>query len=116
MSNLASAAGNEISLLEFKVGKITKVQQHDTSFVSEVDTGESTGPRIVVSAIAQYVPITSMLNRLVVVLCNLKPREIRGFTSHGMLMCASNFDHSKVGVHSYFHLYDALTSICDLCV
>ena len=35
-------------------------------------------------------------NRKVVVLCNLKPRKLKGIESCGMLLCASNEDRSKV--------------------
>ena len=31
-----------------------------------------------------------------IVLCNLKPRNMRGIKSHGMLMCASNEAHDVV--------------------
>ena len=31
-----------------------------------------------------------------IVLCNLKPRNMRGIKSHGMLMCASNAAHDIV--------------------
>jgi len=32
----------------------------------------------------------------VIVLVNLKPRKLVGFNSHGMVLCASNEDHTKV--------------------
>lgn len=32
----------------------------------------------------------------VLVLCNLKARNLVGFPSHGMVLCASNEDHTKV--------------------
>ena len=35
-------------------------------------------------------------DRLVLVLCNLKARKMVGFPSHGMVLCASNEDHSEV--------------------
>lgn len=31
-----------------------------------------------------------------IVLCNLKPRKMRGVTSNGMLLCASNEAHDHV--------------------
>lgn len=37
-----------------------------------------------------------MQDRLVVVLCNLKPRNMRGIKSNGMLLCASNDAHTTV--------------------
>ena len=35
-------------------------------------------------------------DRLVIVLCNLKPRKMRGVASNGMLLCASNEAHDQV--------------------
>ena len=35
-------------------------------------------------------------NRPVIALCNLKPRNMRGVKSDGMLLCASNGDHTAV--------------------
>ena len=37
-----------------------------------------------------------MQGALVVVLANLKPRKFKEFESHGMVMCASNEDHSII--------------------
>lgn len=41
------------------------------------------------SGLGKFVPIEEMQNRLVVVLCNLKPVKIRGIESKGMVLCAS---------------------------
>lgn len=37
-----------------------------------------------------------MLDRLVVVLCNLKPAKMRGVESSGMVLCASVYDYLNV--------------------
>jgi tRNA-binding EMAP/Myf-like protein len=37
-----------------------------------------------------------MEGRMVLVLCNLKERKLVGFPSHGMVLCASNADHTQV--------------------
>lgn len=37
-----------------------------------------------------------MLNRYVVVVCNLKPAKMRDVMSYGMVLCASNDDHTVV--------------------
>jgi tRNA-binding EMAP/Myf-like protein len=50
--------------------------------------GESS-PRTIVSGLVNYVPIEDMQNRMVVVLCNLKPAKMRGVESNGMVLCAS---------------------------
>ena len=38
----------------------------------------------------------SVQDRSVIVLCNLKARNMRGIKSHGMLLCASNETHDQV--------------------
>lgn len=88
----------ELSRLEMRVGRIVSVERHpdaDSLYVEKIDVGEEE-PRTIVSGLVQYVPAEELDGRRVVVLCNLKPRAMRGVTSHGMLMCAGNDDHSKV--------------------
>ena len=38
----------------------------------------------------------ALQDKPVVVLCNLKPRNMRGIKSNGMLLCASNDAHDRV--------------------
>ena len=45
-----------------------------------------------------YVPEADMLNRMVVVLCNLKPAKMRGIESAEMVHCASS-EHPKAVEH-----------------
>lgn len=81
------------SRLDLRVGKIVDVQKHpdaDTLYVEQIDCGEESGPRTVVSGLVKHVPIEAMQNRLVVVLCNLKPAKMRGVLSEAMVMCASS--------------------------
>jgi methionine--tRNA ligase beta chain len=95
----ANAKLSEISLLEIRTGKIVEISKHpeaDSLYVEKVDVGESTGPRTIVSGLVQYCSIDSLLNKNVIVLCNLKPRPLKGITSFGMLLCASNEDHTQV--------------------
>lgn len=54
-------------------------------------TGEEQ-PRTVVSGLVNFVPIEEMQDRLVVVLCNLKPAKMRGIESSGMVLCASVYE------------------------
>jgi tRNA-binding EMAP/Myf-like protein len=58
-------------------------------YVEQVDVGEAE-PRTIVSGLVNFVPLEDMQQRKVVVLCNLKPRNMVGVKSHGMLLCASN--------------------------
>uniref|UniRef100_A0A452QA70 Tyrosine--tRNA ligase n=1 Tax=Ursus americanus TaxID=9643 RepID=A0A452QA70_URSAM len=79
------------SRLDIRVGKVISVDKHpdaDSLYVEKIDVGEAE-PRTVVSGLVQFVPEEELQDRLVVVLCNLKPQKMRGVESQGMLLCAS---------------------------
>lgn len=46
--------------------------------------------------LVKYVPLEDMQGRPVIVLCNLKPRNMRGIKSAGMLLAASDAGHEVV--------------------
>lgn len=84
--------------LDIRVGKIIKAWKHpeaDSLYVEEVDVGEEE-PRTICSGLVKYVEEAELQGRDVIVLCNLKPRNMVGIKSNGMLMAASNEDHSVV--------------------
>ncbi|XP_078166971.1 nucleic acid-binding, OB-fold-like protein [Carex rostrata] len=84
--------------LDIRVGKVVKAWLHpeaDSLFVEEVDLGESE-PRTICSGLVNYVPLELLQDSKVVVLANLKPRNMRGIKSNGMLMAASDEAHENV--------------------
>mmetsp|Transcript_410 Transcript_410/g.1054 ORF Transcript_410/g.1054 Transcript_410/m.1054 type:complete len:253 (-) Transcript_410:377-1135(-) len=84
--------------IEIRIGKILKAEVHpdaESLFVETIDVGEEE-PRTIISGLAKYVPLDSLQDRMVVVLCNLKPRNMRGIKSFGMLLCASDEAHENV--------------------
>jgi len=90
--------GPPITALDIRVGRITKVWEHpdaDKLFCEEVDIGEDE-PRQVASGLRPYMNAEDLEGRMVLVLANLKARKMLGFPSHGMVLCASNADHSQV--------------------
>ncbi|XP_012510538.1 PREDICTED: aminoacyl tRNA synthase complex-interacting multifunctional protein 1 [Propithecus coquereli] len=93
-----SAAGSadskpiDVSRLDLRIGCILSARKHpdaDSLYVEEVDIGE-TAPRTVVSGLVNHVPLEQMQNRMVILLCNLKPAKMRGVLSQAMVMCASS--------------------------
>jgi methionine--tRNA ligase beta chain len=87
-----------ISALDIRVGKILKAWPHESAeklYCEEVDVGEPE-PRKIASGLRPFYKLEEMQNRHVLVLCNLKARNLVGFPSHGMVMCASNADHTSV--------------------
>lgn len=82
----------DVSRLDLRIGCIITAKKHpdaDSLYVEEVDVGEGT-PRTVVSGLVNHVPLEQMQNRMVVLLCNLKPAKMRGVLSQAMVMCASS--------------------------
>ncbi|KAK8794607.1 hypothetical protein WA158_001588 [Blastocystis sp. Blastoise] len=88
---------NVISKLDIRVGRLLKVWPHpdsDKLYCEHVDVGEETY-REIGSGIRPFHTQEEMENRLVCVLCNLKPRKLAGFSSNGMLLCACIDDHTR---------------------
>jgi len=101
----ASAEGSnadaELHRVDFRVGRIVECQKHpeaDSLYVEKIDLGEESGPRTIVSGLVKFVPLDQMLNRLVVVVANLKPAKLKGILSAGMVLAASNADHTQVEI------------------
>lgn len=85
-------------MLDIRVGKILKAWRHpdaETLYVEEVDVGEAE-PRTICSGLVNFVPLHLLQDKKVVVLANLKPRNMRGIKSNGMLMAASDASHENV--------------------
>ncbi|KAK4336632.1 hypothetical protein RND71_043744 [Anisodus tanguticus] len=86
------------SRLNLLVGRVIEVNKHPDAeklYVEKIDLGEKE-PRTVVSGLVDYVDSDKFLNKLVVVLCNLKPSKLRGILSEAMVMCASDKENNKV--------------------
>lgn len=64
--------------------------------MEKIDIGEPEGPRTIVSGLVKFVAREELVGRHVIVLANLKPRNMRGIKSAGMLLCASDADHAVV--------------------
>ena len=88
----------DISALDIRVGKILKAWHHEEAeklFCEEIDVGEDK-PRKIASGLRPFYTAEELQGRTVVVLLNLKARNLVGFPSHGMVLCASNDDHTQV--------------------
>lgn len=88
----------DVGRLDLRVGKIVEVSRHpdaDSLYLEKIDCGEP-APRTVISGLVKFVPIEEMQNRMVVVLCNLKPAKMRGILSEAMVMCASSAEKVEV--------------------
>lgn len=77
-----------INSIDLRVGIIRSVKRHDTAeklYVEEIDVGEETY-RPIASGLVPYYTLEQMQGRRLIVVCNLKPRNLVGFKSHGMFI------------------------------
>ena len=94
----AAPADYDITALDIRVGKIVKAWHHPEAeklFCEEIDLGEDK-PRQIASGLRPFYKTEDFADRRVLVLANLKARNLVGFPSHGMVLCASNADHTAV--------------------
>ena len=82
--------------VELKVGKITKVSDHENAdklYVVSIDDGTEKG-RTICAGLKEYYSQEEMLGKSVVFVANLKPRKLRGVMSEGMMLAADDGDGS----------------------
>ncbi|KAJ3417162.1 hypothetical protein HDV05_006368 [Chytridiales sp. JEL 0842] len=86
--------------LDLRIGLIKNVSKHaqaDSLYVEEVDLGEAQ-PRTVVSGLVKYMKESDLQDKMVVLLCNLKPVKMRGIESQAMVLAATSADGNTVEV------------------
>lgn len=94
----ADEAPPRFSTLDVRVGRIVEAWEHpdsDKLFCERIDVGEAE-PRQIASGLRAHYKLDELADRLVLVVCNLKPAKLAGFESNGMVFCASSADKSKV--------------------
>jgi methionyl-tRNA synthetase len=87
---------DDFTQMGLKIGKIEKVEDiegADKLYKLTVDTGEK---RTIVAGIKQKYSPEELLDKKIVVITNLEPATIRGVTSEGMLLAASNGDKLSI--------------------
>ena len=80
---------DQFKVVEAKIGTILtaeKVENADKLLRLTVDFGEATGPRQILSGIAEYYAPESLIGKQCPFITNLEPRTIRGFESQGMIL------------------------------
>jgi methionyl-tRNA synthetase len=100
-SNIYPELPNFFSMIDVRVGKIVKAWAHpeaDKLFCELIDVGESE-PRPVASGLRAHYEITDLIDRFVLVVCNLKPMKMLGFQSCGMVLCAKSLDGAHVTIY-----------------
>ncbi len=85
-----------MATVELRVGRVKtaeRIPRKDRLLKLSVDLGEPNGPRTIIAGIATAYAPEALVERQVVVVANLPPRDFGGgLVSHGMLLAASTAD------------------------
>jgi len=82
---------DEFSKIKLVVGKIIDVKDHpnaDRLYILKVDLGNEV--RQIVSGIKQWYKKEELLNKKIIIVYNLWPKNFRGVESQGMLLAAED--------------------------
>ena len=88
---------DEFTRIDLRVARVLEAGPHpnaDKLLVLKVDLG--TEHRQLCAGIKGHYDPATLVGRLIIVVKNLAPRMMRGLESQGMLLAASNADHSRV--------------------
>lgn len=81
----------DFAKLDLRVATILDAQPHpdaDKLVVLQVDLGSE--KRQIVAGIKKYYACDQLVGKQIIVVTNLEPRALRGVTSHGMLLAATD--------------------------
>lgn len=87
----------DFAKVQLRVAKVLEAWNHpgaDKLIVMKIDLG--TEQRQICAGLRGYYEAQDLIGRNIVVVANLAPRMMRGVESNGMLLAASNADHSQV--------------------
>ncbi len=88
---------DDFAKVHLRVAKILEAYDHpkaDKLIVLKVDLG--TEQRQICAGIRGHYEASQLIGRNIVVVANLAPRMMRGLESNGMLLAASNPEHTRV--------------------
>ncbi len=87
---------NEFANIDMRVGRIVDVQDHEGArkpiYKLKVDLGEELGVRDIAAGIKDTYSKEQLMNKLIIVVVNLDPKDIAGFVSNGMMLAAEGSD------------------------
>jgi methionyl-tRNA synthetase len=99
MENVTSLEYADFEKMNLKVAEIQNVEDipgADKLYKLTISLGDEV--RTICAGIKQFYSHDELKGKKIIVLANLKPRVLRGIESKGMLLAATNKDHSKVSL------------------
>ncbi|MCX5798850.1 MAG: methionine--tRNA ligase subunit beta [Proteobacteria bacterium] len=93
MENITFDHFQKMDLRVAEIKTCEDIEGADKLYKLTIDMGEE---RQIVAGIKLYYSKEELVGKKIAVVSNLEPRKLRGITSHGMLLAASNEDKSSV--------------------
>jgi methionyl-tRNA synthetase len=93
---------DDFAKVELKVAQIKEVEEIEGAnklYKLTLDDGTENG-RTICAGIKEFYSAEELINKKIIIVANLAPRKLRGIESCGMLLAASNEDHSVVSLIS----------------
>ena len=84
---------DDFAKLDLRLGEVIDSKEHpeaDKLLINTIKIGDET--RTIVSGIKKWYKPEDIIGKKVVVVCNLKPRKLRGVESQGMILACENGD------------------------
>ena len=102
MENVTTIKFEDFTKIDLRVAQIKKVEDiedADKLYKLSIDVGEL-GKRTICAGIKEFYSKEELKDKRIIIIVNLAPRKLRGIESCGMLLAASNKDHSTVSLIS----------------
>jgi methionine--tRNA ligase beta chain len=101
MEGIAEINYADFEKLDLRVAEIQNaedIEGADKLYKLTISLGEEV--RTICAGIKQFYNHEELKGKKIIVLTNLEPRKLKGIESQGMLLAASNKDHTKVSLIS----------------
>jgi tRNA-binding EMAP/Myf-like protein len=91
-----SASDIPVAGLEIRVGRISNVTEHEKEkhekvYCMDIDIGDAEGgPRQIAAGLRSVMSANELNGRTVLVLCNIKPKKLGNYYSHGAVLVAAS--------------------------
>ncbi len=85
---------DDFAKVDLRIGRVVEAERVEKSkklLKLQIDIGEDT-PRQILAGISEHYDPSELLDKHVVVVANLKPRQMMGLESQGMVLAASDGD------------------------
>ena len=88
----------KVKLCVARIEAVEKIEKSKKLYKLQLDVGPELGKRQIVSGIAQFYTPEQLIGRKIIIVSNLKPAQLMGTESQGMLLAASTPDRTALSL------------------